>query len=283
MIHVVTDTVAGLPPEVTRAYPIRVVSQVVIFGEQSLRDMEDISPSEFYARLATSAEMPHSSAPSIGDFTQVYSDILQDDPEATILSIHPSSDVSGTVRSAEMAIASMAADIRLFDTRSASLGMGLMALQAARMARDGRPADDIMACLAEMRDGMHVYFLVRTLDYLAKGGRIGRASHLLGTLLDVKPLLALRGGVVEDAGRYRTHRRAVEALTQIVIQDARGQPGLQLAVVHAADVPEAQALADGLCAELQPEVFLVGEICPAIGVHVGPGALGVCYYAPHGG
>ncbi len=281
MIRIVSDTLANLPPEIVDRYQIPLAPQYVVFGEESYRELFDMSASEFYSRQAVAAKLPYTSAPSPGDFEVIYGAILREDPRATILSIHPSAEVSGTVRSALPAAAMFPdADIHVFDTRSASLGQGLMVLEAARMAEEGADLPAILARLEAMRDAMRVRFVVATLEYLAKGGRIGRAAHLIGAMLDIKPVLALNDGVVEPHARFRTHRRALAALQEEVISDAKGKPGLHLAVMHAACEDECRAFTEAVCAELSPAVFLTGELSPAVGAHVGPGTLGVCWYYP---
>lgn len=278
-IKIVTDTTVWLPREFFEEHDIVNVPQYVVFGEESLRDYVDVSPTEFYRRQAIAKELPKTSAPTVGDFAVVYRDILTRHPGATILSIHPSSAISGTVRSAQPAAADFSdADIRIFDTRSVSVGLGLMVHEAARMVQDGATADAILKRLEVMRDKTQLFFLVDTLDYLAKGGRIGRAAHLIGTLLDIKPLLALKDGVVGDYAKYRTHKRALAALVEMVIEECQGKEGLQLGVVHGVREEEAKEMANQLLAVLKPEVYLFGEAGPAIGVHAGPGVLGVAWF-----
>jgi DegV family protein with EDD domain len=280
-IKIVTDTTVWLPKEFFEEHSIVNVPQYVVFGEESLRDYIDISPTEFYRRQAASIELPKTSAPTVGDFQSVYRHLLAQYPGVTILSIHPTSAMSGTVRSALPAAAEFKdADIRIFDTRSISVGLGMMVHEAARMAENGATADAIMKRLEVMRDKTQLFFLVDTLDYLAKGGRIGRAAHLIGTLLDIKPLLALQDGVVGDYAKYRTHKRALAALIEMVIQECQGKKGLQLGIVHGVREDEAQEMADQLLAVLKPEVYLFGEAGPAIGVHAGPGVLGISWFVP---
>lgn len=283
-IKIVTDTTVWLPREVFEEYSIVNVPQYVVFGEESLRDYVDISPTGFYRRQAAAQELPKTSAPTVGDFEAVYSTILDNNPGATILSIHPSSAVSGTVRSAVPAAADIeGGDIHIFDSRNISVGLGLMVYQAARMARDGATLEAILNQLEVMRDATQLFFLVDTLDYLAKGGRIGRAAHLIGTLLDIKPLLTVRDGVVTDYAKHRTHKRALAAMVEMAIGECKGKAGLQLGIVHGVREEEAQEMANQLLAELRPEVYLFGEAGPAIGVHVGPGVLGISWFVPKEG
>ncbi len=285
MIRIVTDTTAGLPQEILDEFGIPMVPQYVHFGEETVRDSFEMSATEFYARQAAAAELPKTSAPPTGDFIKLFTAILSEDPAATILCIHPSAEVSGTVRSAHPAAAQMAeqypqADIRIIDTRTVSIGLGLMVWEAARMARDGASADDILSRLAYMRDHNTTFFVVDTLEYLAKGGRIGRASHLLGTLLDIKPILTLSDGTVASHSKARTRHRAVAQMREMVVAGAQASPGsgrLMLGVAHGICEDEAQELANALRAELNPDVFLFAEVGPAIGVHGGPRILAVCW------
>ncbi len=280
-IRIVTDTTANLPQETLDEYGIPTVPQYVIFGEESLKDVFEISSTEFYRRQAISPILPKTSAPSVGEFEEVFAKILREDPKATILCIHPSSEVSGTVRSARPAAAAFpTADIRVFDTRSISAGLGMMVLKAAQMVRAGADIDAVMAQLEAMRDGMRIYFVPATLDYLAKGGRIGRASHLLGTLLDIKPILRMTDGTVESYSKERTHKRALAALRDIALAELQGKRGVFFGVIHAACEEEARALADELCPHFETEMYLFAQAGPAIGVHAGPGTIGLCWYVP---
>lgn len=279
-IHIITDTTAGLPQAIVDEFGIPVVPQYVHFGEETLLDTYDIDTRTFYERQAASSELPKTSAPTVGEFLKVFEPILSEEPDATILCIHPSTEVSGTVRSAHPAAEQMAgtcpdADIRIFDTRSISIGLGLAVWEAARMARVGESADDIMARMAHYRDHLSVYFVVDTLEYLAKGGRIGRAAHLLGSLLDIKPVLTLTDGVVESHTKARTRKRALALIRDYVLEDASQKPGLRLGVAYAVCEEEGREFAESICADLDPEMYLFAELGPAIGVHAGPNTIAV--------
>jgi len=277
MIHIVTDTTAGLPQSIVDEYHVPIVPQYVHFGEETFKDMVEITPAEFYAKQAAASELPKTSAPSPADFFPIFDAILAEDPDATIVCIHPSPEVSGTIRSAVPAVAEYPGkDIRIFDSRSVSIGLGLMVIEALAMNRAGASADDILARLAVMRDGMHIYFIVDTLEYLAKGGRIGRASHLMGTLLDIKPILTLTDGAVESHSKARTRKRSLSQMRDEVVEGVGPNPvGLRLGVAHAECAAEAQALLDDLCQALNAQDCLFAELGPAIGTHAGPGTLAV--------
>lgn len=281
MIRILTDTLSDLPQEIVDTYHIALVPLYVHFGQEAFRDRVDLSSDEFYKHLASSPRLPTTSSPSVGDFQQVYQSLLADDPKATILSIHIASTLSGTISSARQAADLLpGADIHIFDTLSGSLAEGMMVLEAARMASEDATLNAILTRLAAMREGMQLLLTPSTLDYVAKGGRIGRAAHLVGTMLDIKPILRLKDGVVEPCGRYRTHKRAVTALRDLAIKGASGKPGLHLAVAHGCDEESYQWLADELRTALKPEVFLSGDIAAAFGTHLGPGIVGTGWWAP---
>ncbi len=173
MIKIATDSVANLPADVVQTFGIAVIPTYVSFGGETLRDGVDITPAQFYQRLAASAQLPVTTQPSVDDFEQFYRRLLEENPGATILSLHLSRLFSGIIASAEQAAARLPqADIRIFDTRSVSLGQGLMAREAAAMAEAGASIETILQRLEAMRDGMQFYAAMDTLDYLAKGGRI---------------------------------------------------------------------------------------------------------------
>lgn len=279
MIRIVTDTDANLPQAILDEFDIPAAPIQIIFGGEILRERVDFTDAEAFARMNAAPELPTTSQPTPGEFKTIYEDILSATPDATILSIHISGKLSGTVESARQAAAMFdGADIRLFDTLSASHGQGLMVREAARLARDGASADDILARLELMRDNMNVLFVLSTLEYLARGGRIGRASHLMGNLLDIKPILSVEDGLIDAHSRQRTWKRAVAAIKDIVLTQEQGASGdLHIGVIHAVSEDEARALAAEFNAQLNPAFSMFGSIGPGLGVHTGPGALGVCW------
>lgn len=275
MIHIVTDSDANLPPDLIDGLGIRVVPIHLVFGDEVLREGVEITSEEAYRRMGSGA-LPTTSQPPVGEFLAVYEAIRREDPAGPILSLHISGTLSGTVGSAQQA-AAMVEGVTVFDTRSASLGQGLMVREAARMAGEGRPLAAILRCVEDMRDQMQIYFVLETLDHLARSGRIGRAAHLVGNLLDIRPILTMQEGVVVPHSRHRTYPRARREMRRLV--EARADPGprLQIGVVHAGAAEAARRMADALDAALDPGVLLFSEIGPGIGVHLGPGAVGVCW------
>jgi DegV family protein with EDD domain len=277
MIHVVTDTTSGLPADLARQYDIPVIPQVVIFGDESYLEGVEIDYTTFLSRLRTAKTLPKTAAPPPGLFADVFRQRVQ--PGDTVLCIHPSAELSGTVRSALTAAASFPQmDIRVVDTRTVASPLAALALLAAQWAGQGRSADVIMAGLDELIPRAHVYFLVDTLEYLQKGGRIGGAAALIGSVLQVKPILELRAGRVEPLERERTQRKALARLKELVLASAARGPEAHLGVLHAGAPEAARALADDLGQQLGVPDVRIMELTPAIVTHAGPGVLGVGFF-----
>jgi DegV family protein with EDD domain len=278
VIRIVTDTDSNLPQDVVDEYGITLVPIQIIFGDKVLRERIDLTDAESYRMMSAAKELPKTSQPPIGAFKTAYEDILAGEPDAQILSIHISNKLSGTIASARQAADLLPdADITLFDTLSASLGQGLMVVRAAEMARQGADVAAILKTLEAMRERMEVFFVLNTLEYLAKGGRIGKASHLVGQLLDIKPILVLEDGEIDAHSRHRTWRRAVDALCELIMASAEGAESIHIGVLHAVSEEPARALAGELAEALKPATLILGEVGPGLGVHTGPGALGLCW------
>lgn len=277
-IRIVTDTTASLPAGYAAAHAVEVVPQVVLFGEESFLEEVQLSYAEFIRRLKASAQLPTTSAPPPGEFVKAYQRQLA--AARTVISIHPSSEVSGTVRSALTAKTDSLpqADIRVLDARTVAGNLGTLVQLAVGWAESGLSADDIVNRVQAMIPRGRTYFLVATLEYLQKGGRIGGASALIGGVLQIKPLLALKSGRVELLERIRTHHRALERLKELVVEQCPLLPEAHLCVMHAGDLPEAERLAGDLKSALGvAEVPLYG-VGAAITTHAGPGTLGVGFF-----
>ncbi|OGO35371.1 MAG: hypothetical protein A2Z03_05430 [Chloroflexi bacterium RBG_16_56_8] len=278
-IRIVTDTTATLPPEYIAAHPIEVVPQVINFGEESFLEEVNLTYPDFIRRLKSSAKLPKTAAPPPGELVKAYEKQLQ--TAETILSIHPSSDVSGTVRSAmtakESAFAN--ADIRIIDTRTIGANLAAIVMDAVEWAENGIAADEIVSRIETMIPCGRIYFLVATLEYLRKGGRLGGASALIGSALQIKPILQIKDGRVEALEKARTHRRAFERLEELVIEQCPRSAAAHLAVMHADDPENAARLVSDLKAALGLDHIPVYSLGAAITTHGGPGALGVGFFA----
>ena len=278
MIKIVTDSGSGVGPDVAQQYGISVVPLYVHFGNDTFREGVDIQLPEFLSRLKSAPQLPTTSQPSAGDFLELYKALAADGSE--IISIHLSAKLSGTVASAHAAREMLpAARIHVVDTQSISAAQFVMAVEAARMAAAGRDAQAILARLGQLIAGFRIYFVVDTLEYLEKGGRIGKASALLGTALQMKPLLALEDGVVEAKERIRSKSKAVARMQELAVQDTAGRKCRYLGILHAAAPQEAEQLRSDLVSQLAPGETIMAEVGPIITTHTGPGVVGAVFYA----
>jgi DegV family protein with EDD domain len=279
VVKIITDTTAGLPLEIARQYHIPVIPQIINFGTESFMEGIDLDNAGFMQRLVTSKELPKTAAPPPELFVKEFERLVPlGEP---ILCIHPSTDVSGTVRSALIAAKDFpGADIRVIDTRVVASPLATLVQLAAGWAQAGASADEIEAKLRQMSPGCHIYFLVSTLEYLARGGRIGGAAALLGSVLQVKPILAFRDGRVEPFEKERTHKRALARLKDLVYSQVPVScETCYLSVMHAGVPDQAQALAGEFCATLGLKHVPILDVPPAIVTHGGPGLLGVGFFS----
>ncbi len=277
MIHIIADTTSGLPADLAQLFNIPVIPQVIMFGDESYLEGVEMDHAAFLSRLRGAKELPKTAAPPPGLFVEQFQRLAR--PGDTVICIHPSAELSGTVRSALTAAADFPdADIRVLDTRTIAGPLAALVLMAARWAEQGKGADEIMAGLEALLPRSHVYFLVDTLEYLQRGGRIGGAAALIGSVLQVKPILELREGRVEPLERERTQRKALARLKELVLtKSARGSAS-HLSVLHAGAPDAAQALADDLGRQLEASDVLIMDLTPAIVTHAGPGVLGVGFF-----
>lgn len=277
MIQIITDTTSCLAPEVAEKFNIPVIPQVINFGEESYLEGVDMNINQFMERLRIKNQMPKTAAPPPELFIEQFSKYAHDGH--TILCIHPSSEISGTVRSAQIAAQDFPdSDIRVFDSRIVSSPLGTMVEHAAKWSAQGVDADTIIARLKDLSNRCRVYFLVATLDFLAKGGRIGGAQALVGSLLQIKPILCLHEGKVDRYESERTHKRALERLVEIILSQIPPDGTGDLTVLHAGVPNEGNELAEKLSkATNQPHVR-VFDMPPAIVTHAGPGILGAGFF-----
>lgn len=279
MITVLTDTVANIDLTEARKNGIEILPVYVTFGAETYRDQFDLTSTEFFDRLIRSDSLPTTTQPSVHDFEQVYTRIAERDPQGTILSIHMTAALSGTIASARGAAARLPdLDIRIFDTQAITLAQGLMVMEAARRAVRGDSGETILAKLEHMRENMQMFMAMDTLDYLAKGGRIGRAARLLGTLLDMKPILRMVDGAVDPYDRQRSRAAALKTIRDLALAEASNGKPLHLGVMHAMAENEARMFAAELRAKLNIKHEMFAQIGPALGTYSGPGAIGIAWY-----
>ncbi len=278
MIKIITDTTSGLPLELARAHDIPVLPQIIIFGEESYRDDTEINTQMFLQKLRSSPTLPKTAAPPPALYNPIFERLLAEGYR-TIICLHPSSELSGTVRSALTAAQDFpGADIRVVDTRTVAAPLATVVLLAARWAQEGVDADTIITRVQALLARQRVYFVVDTLEYLHRGGRIGGAQALLGGLLQVKPILTLRDGRVEPFEKQRTQRRALERLRELVLAECPPTSESYISVMHADAEATARELAADFAAQLDLNDIPIYELPPAIVTHAGPGVLAVSYF-----
>jgi DegV family protein with EDD domain len=274
---IVLDSTADFPAGVERFPNWRMVPLYVNFGETSYRDYVDLGPDEFYARLSDALEPPTTSQPTPADFLAVYEELAG--AYDRIYSLQLSSTLSGTFVSAETAAGTVGDAVRVVDTRTVSAAVAMLALAVQRRLEAGTSDEEIEALVDRYRASHGLLFTVDTLEYLARGGRIGRGAAFAGTLLNVKPILGIEQGEVVPLKRVRGSRKALEELRSIVMDATADEPSLRIGLAHAA-APERVAALEQIVREARPQatIELVTVLGAVVGTHAGPGTLGLFWF-----
>jgi DegV family protein with EDD domain len=272
-IRVVTDSACDLSPELTDGRDLTVVPLTIRFGEQEFVDRVALTPAEFWARCAESPVLPETAAPSPGAFQEAFEAAANDGCDG-VLCVTLSAGVSATFQAARTAADGIDGriPIRVIDSRSLTIGLGLLVIEATDLAAEGAGLDQMADRIEALVPHMIVYGVVDTLEHLEKGGRIGGARALLGSLLSIKPVLAVVDGVVEEESKQRTRSRSLRYLAEKV---RSGPPIRRLAVANGAapDIDDFLTLLDGVKSEFP---FVVSDLGPVVGTHSGPRTIGVC-------
>ena len=275
---IVLDSTADFPEGPERFPNWRVVPLYVRFGDESFRDYVELGPDEFYARLRTATDLPKTAAPAPGDFLAAYEELA---PRfERILSLQVSSTLSATFGSAETAAGMLGgAQVRVVDTRTVSAAIAMLGLAIQRRLDRGTTDEEIDALIEHFKREHTLLFTVETLEYLAKGGRIGRASALAGSLLKVKPILMIEGGEVVPLKRVRGTQKALDQFGALFTAGSRDQPSLHYGMAHAA-APQRLAALEQIAAAVRPHatVDVVTKLGPAVGTHAGPGTVGFFWF-----
>ena len=271
MLKIITDSTSDLPKEITEELGIVVIPLNVHFGEDVFKDGVDIFPDEFYPRLEKSVELPKTSQPSIGDFINIYKPILDNGDQ--IISIHVSSKLSGTFNSASQAKSQLDTNnsISIIDTKSVSMGVGLISIYAAKLIKsESLSLESATQKITEIIDKTETIALVETLEFLQKGGRISKTKELIGNLLKVRPILKSEDGIIVQVGRERSRNKGINYLEQ----SAKNSSPLQyISIMYSTTPDEAQSLADKLRSEdITP---IIARLGPVIGTYAGPQALAI--------
>lgn len=275
-IRIVTDSTADIPPATRESLGIQMVPLKIHFGEETYLDSVTLQSEQFYEKLTSSPVLPTTSQPSPVEFLDMYKRLAEEEgPDVKIISIHLSSALSGTYQSAVLAKSMLEneIDITIIDSKSASYGIGALVVAAAEAAKEGRSIDEIVVLIEKLRKQFYIYFLVDTLEFLRKGGRIGKASAVLGSLLNIKPILAIDpDGEVAAVDRIRGHKKAMSRIVEL-LQANLGDKPIRLHIAHA----NHQEGAEELRAQIEEKftVVSVGYVTlgPVIGAHAGPGVV----------
>jgi DegV family protein with EDD domain len=270
---IVLDSTSDFPDAGSRFANMRVVPLYVRFGDESYRDGVDLGPHDFYVKLQEAPGLPTTSQPTPQDFLDAYETL---GGYERIYSLHLTSKLSGTYQSAALAAQELGGDrVRVVDTETASLAVAMLALAVQRRLERGTDDDEVAALVEAFKRESGVVFTVATLDYLQKGGRIGKAQALAGALLNVKPILSVADGVIVPIGKVRGRQKALAEFARVFTESTEDGPGLRVAIAHA-DAPEWVDVLTDLARRERPqaEVELVEALGAVVGTHAGPGAVG---------
>lgn len=278
MIKVLVDSASSITPKQAQTLGLHLIPMKITFGADTFLDGVNLDSADFYPRLAESRTLPFTSQPSAGEFMTRFEELAADGSQ--VLSVVISHRLSGTLSSAETARDMLPGrPLQIFNTLTASVAEALMAIAAAQMARAEQPMEAILARLERMRAQMSIFFVVDTLEYLQKGGRIGGAAALVGTLLNLKPLLTIENGRIEPSQRVRTKGKAVERMLELMEAhiDARAghEAPVWAGIAHGNSPEECARLEAKVCSRFNCARVFSAEVGPTISTHVGPGVLGL--------
>ncbi len=279
-VAIVTDSTAYLPDDVLKEYSITVTPQILIWGNETFQDGVDIQPDEFYRKLKTAKTMPTTSQVAIVTMKNAFENLIEAGYD--VLGIFISAKLSGTIQSATQAkemLPKAAAKIVVLDSNTTAMAMGFHVLAAARAALAGASLVECQGLAEKARKHTGVYFVVDTLEFLRRGGRIGGAQALLGSALNLKPLLELRDGRIEAVEKVRTKGKAVNRMIDLVFERVAGRTPVRLATLHANAEGEAKSALEAAAERLDPVEQFLASVSPVIGSHAGPGTVGLAYMA----
>lgn len=277
-VAIVVDSTAYIPTDLVEKYNLHLIPLIVNWEGKGYRDNVDITPDEFYTRLKTAKEMPTTSQPSAGEFYELFSKLSES--YESIVAVLISGELSGTLASA-VAARDMMPDfpIELVDSRATTMGLGFMVLAAARAVENGADYKEAAAVARSLVDKMRLIFVLDTLEFLHRGGRIGGAKRFFGSMLAIKPLLHLVDGRVEPLASVRTKRKAVNHMLDVLAEEMQGKSRVRVIVLNTLARDEAEAVVAKVRERMNPIELSITDLSPVIGTHVGPGAVGVIFYA----
>ena len=275
-VAVVTDGACSLTPAQGNELGVHIAPVYLTFGENTYRAGVDLSSQEFYDLLSASKKLPTTAQPTAEDFVRIFEKLADDVDE--IVTVVISHHMSATIQSVEMAKQQFdKVPVHVIDSESVSLGLGMMAIAAARAADQGQDGQSIFELVNSIKQKMNVIFTVRTLEYLHKGGRIGGATAFLGSALDIKPILYIANGMIEPLEKQRTRKRSVGRLVELMSEKVGDSP-VHVAILHGNTPEEAEQLERVVRDQFNIVDMITSDMGPVIGVHAGPGTLGLVFY-----
>jgi DegV family protein with EDD domain len=277
---IVTDSTAYIPKEVRDQLRIHMIPLSVSFGAETYREEIDISTDQFYEKVKQHKELPTTSQPAVGEFVELFTS-LRDEGYDAVISIHLSSGISGTYQGA-LTAGNMVDGLQVYayDSEISCMAQGFYAIEAAKMALDGKTPEEIIARLDEVKKTLRAYFMVDDLSHLQRGGRLTGAQAFIGGLLQIKPLLHFENKVIVPFEKIRTRKKAIKRIEELFSEDAAKGVPLKAAIIHANRPEEAEQWKQQL-SSLYPHVeFTISYFGPVIGTHLGEGALGLTWYQP---
>ena len=273
-VRIVTDSASDLSVDDATTYGIEVVPLTIRFGSEEFVDREQLSVSDFYRRMAAASALPETAAPSPGAFEEAFRKAAADGADAVVC-INLSSELSATMQSAQNAAQALQGeiDVRVIDSKSITAGLATQVIEAAKLARDGAAADAVVARVNDLVAGTMIYGALDTLENLVKGGRIGKAQSMLGSMLSIKPIIRIEDGAVHEAAKQRTRRKSLEWLRDTLYAEDNVQ---HLTVAHG-EAPDVDDFLDLIADRYPRDQVKMGSIGAVIGTHGGPRIIGVCY------
>jgi DegV family protein with EDD domain len=282
-VAVITDSCASIPESLLQALKIHWVPYYVHRGKEVFRDLVTVQREAFYEWLPSAKELPKTASPGPGDYLDMYEKLVETEGTREIVSIHMTSRGSGAYQAARVAqstIGERVPDLRVevIDTLNVSMCQGWMVIEAARAALKGTSLSDVVDLVKSMIPVTQMVQTADTLRYLHMGGRIGKAKHLVGSLLRIKPIIGMEDGIIVPLGTARSRRRAYEMMADMVEAAAGHMGKIKVAYVHAAALEEVEKIKSLVEERMTCVESLVAELSPALGVHTGPGTAGLCFF-----
>lgn len=274
-IHIVTDSTSGISEEEVKALDIHIVPLTIQMGGKTYIDRIDIKPEAFLDQMATLKDLPKSSQPAVGVFEELFNELGKDGDEVLVITM--TGGMSGTNKSAEAAAAISESKVTVVDSRYISYALSFQVIEAAKMAQEGKSMEEIIARLDHVRENTHLFVIIDTLENMVKGGRIGKATSLIGSLLNIKPIANLAGGEYNLVSKVRSYKSAVKYLSKQFNEDTAGKKVLGVGIEHANGLKMADPLAEFI-RENHSDELKFGYTSPIISTHTGPGAIGFSYY-----